>query len=351
MATSNYYALMGEILGERSIGGVTLDYLPDALGSVIAASDGTTTSSSTYTPYGRGTAPDGAAFGWVGGFGYRPGFDPASHYVRTRHHSNAQARWLSPDQVGHGQGRYTYALASPITLFDADGRAARPVTGLGGTCCCCIGDITLDNASIKYYRNDDMTPPPDLFANTVVPEYLGATFEVSVTWDMQGAGSIVAPCTLEKSEWNTAGGNTTYVSVDTIPDGHGGTQPGGDFQQWNGKRCAAKDHCEPPHSCRIWDDPGFPCGPKVLPYLQRQDIEMGVCMKFTFTSTCFLCPLTPPPPYLGNTIAVSPSKDYYVKFTLKIDSAFATAPNGMDKQYVHPHVEPSDKNCDPTVIP
>jgi hypothetical protein len=54
MSNSNYYSSAGEIFGERSVGGASLDYMPDALGSVTVVNDGTTVNTATYTPYELG---------------------------------------------------------------------------------------------------------------------------------------------------------------------------------------------------------------------------------------------------------------------------------------------------------
>lgn len=61
--------------------------MPDALGSVTMANDGSNDNAATYTPYGRGGAASWATFGWVGASGYHPtGKDIASHYLRYSHY-------------------------------------------------------------------------------------------------------------------------------------------------------------------------------------------------------------------------------------------------------------------------
>src|SRR2546423_542173 len=81
------YTVDGMIEGENS-GGTTVNYLPDALGSVIGASAGATILSRTVTPYGIETQMSLVAFGWAGAHGYRQvQLASVSHYVRARHYS------------------------------------------------------------------------------------------------------------------------------------------------------------------------------------------------------------------------------------------------------------------------
>jgi hypothetical protein len=75
MGTTYYYTVNDEIIGEHTLGQSRLDYVTDALGSVIARVDQTLTVQSTarYKPYGAllsqtGTQPK---YGWVGSPGYR----------------------------------------------------------------------------------------------------------------------------------------------------------------------------------------------------------------------------------------------------------------------------------------
>src|SRR5579862_9446326 len=122
MATSKYYTVDGEIIGERSVGGASLNYLPDALGSVTASANGTAVSSASYTPYGQGSASTGAAFGWVGTKGYRPTELPeAAVYIRRRTVSPIRGRWLTQDPIWPSEESYAYASGNPSTRTDASG--------------------------------------------------------------------------------------------------------------------------------------------------------------------------------------------------------------------------------------
>jgi hypothetical protein len=63
MATTNYYAVQGELLGEKVGAGSRADYLTDALGSVTATVDhtGTMLNRYAYKPYGTQLSKSGAA--------------------------------------------------------------------------------------------------------------------------------------------------------------------------------------------------------------------------------------------------------------------------------------------------
>ena len=121
MASANYYSVDGEILGER-LSNAGVDYLTDALGSVALATDGSTNTSTTYTPYGNGNAPLGASFGWVGSLGYRPtAVGEASHFVRRRHFAARRARWTSRDPLWPVKPPYGYAGSRPLSKTDPRG--------------------------------------------------------------------------------------------------------------------------------------------------------------------------------------------------------------------------------------
>ena len=76
MAVTNYYTVNGEIIGEHTAGQSRLDYLPDALGSVVGTVDQTLTIKSTarYKPYGAGLSSTGTQvkYGWNGRSGLVP---------------------------------------------------------------------------------------------------------------------------------------------------------------------------------------------------------------------------------------------------------------------------------------
>ncbi len=102
MAVTNYYTVNREIIGEHTTGQSRLDFLCDALGSVVATVDQTQTVKSTarYKPYGTDLATTGTqlSFGWIGSYGYRrTGRPHADVYVRARHPATGQVRWTSLD--------------------------------------------------------------------------------------------------------------------------------------------------------------------------------------------------------------------------------------------------------------
>ena len=73
-----YFTINGDIIGEKTAGGSRVDYLTDALGSVIGTVNQSAQVVNTYRykPYGAQLAKTGVgadpAFGWVGTHGYRP---------------------------------------------------------------------------------------------------------------------------------------------------------------------------------------------------------------------------------------------------------------------------------------
>src|SRR5579862_7833623 len=154
MAISNYYSLLGEILGERSVSGSSLDYLSDALASVAIASDGTTDHAATYTPYGTGSAPNGATFGWVGTLGYRMHtLSDTYYYVRARHYSPARGVWVSADPHWPAERVYCYCDSNPVSNADPSGlRQEIP-------CCCCPDKISADDGKISSTIWRGMTLP------------------------------------------------------------------------------------------------------------------------------------------------------------------------------------------------
>src|SRR2546421_2647467 len=104
MSVINYYTVNGEILGEKTAGGSRIDYLTDALGSVIATKNQSAQIVNTYRykPYGALLAKTGVgadpSFQWVGGVGYRQTNKKWSDvHVRRRHDDTATGRWVSRD--------------------------------------------------------------------------------------------------------------------------------------------------------------------------------------------------------------------------------------------------------------
>ena len=126
MPVTNYYSVNGVIIAEHTSGQSRLDYVTDALGSVIATVDQTLTVKSTarYKPYGAVLSETGTQpmYGWVGAPGYRrTGLPHTDIYVRKRHPSTVEGRWTTPDLLWPYSEAYLYALANPSTLTDPSG--------------------------------------------------------------------------------------------------------------------------------------------------------------------------------------------------------------------------------------
>lgn len=126
MAVTNYYTVNGEIIGEHTTGQSRLDYLCDALGSVVTTVDQTQTvkSTATYKPYGADLATTGPqpSFGWVGSLGYRrTGRPHADLYNRARVVGSAEGRWTTVDPLWPWQSAYAYVESSPTSRVDPSG--------------------------------------------------------------------------------------------------------------------------------------------------------------------------------------------------------------------------------------
>ena len=129
MAVTNYYSFGGEILGEET-GGVRMDYLTDALGSVTATVTGAGTVENTYRykPYGEQLAKTGSGsdpkFLWNGKWGYRRATNNSSkYYIRLRYLDATQGIWITIDPVGYiaGINRFSYVSGNPVTVVDPSG--------------------------------------------------------------------------------------------------------------------------------------------------------------------------------------------------------------------------------------
>jgi len=131
MAVTNYYAVNGELLGEKTVGNSRLDYLTDALGSVTATLNQSAQVVNTYRykPYGTQLAKTGTgvdpAYTWVGTQGYRQtGRKFADVYVRARHYSSANGRWTTTDPLrwfSDDASAYAYAASNPSSYSDPTG--------------------------------------------------------------------------------------------------------------------------------------------------------------------------------------------------------------------------------------
>ena len=125
MPVTTFATMNGRILAHKTGVNRLVKYLPDALGSVTCAVSGGTVQTTSYTPYGQGTKPPLAKFGWVGSWGYRPtGLAMPSHYVRSRHYDDVTGSWTSVDGLWPAERQYCYVLGTPLTLSDFDGRQA-----------------------------------------------------------------------------------------------------------------------------------------------------------------------------------------------------------------------------------
>jgi RHS repeat-associated protein len=187
MPVTTYYSANSVLLGESDSSGNRLDYLTDALGSVV----GTVTSTAgtaaqlgnryRYKPYGTqyvktGSAPD-PAFTWVGSYGYRQTARQFSDvYVRARHYSTGLGRWATQDRLRYvdGLNGFRYALANPVLAVDPTGNAVMDVTHreaiLSGSC-------TQMPATIKQVPYFDLRPTEFLVGSFIQK----LTFTYSIT--------------------------------------------------------------------------------------------------------------------------------------------------------------------------
>jgi hypothetical protein len=153
MPTTYYATANGMLIGEQT-NGVSIDYVPDALGSIVAAINQslTTTYTAAYTPYGTVPASTGTApnFTWVGNLGYlaAAGRPYAEYSVRARIFSSKTSHWTSVDPLWASLTRprrksrpnvalmtansaYVYAACAPVVVVDP--------RGLSPVCRCVVG--------------------------------------------------------------------------------------------------------------------------------------------------------------------------------------------------------------------
>jgi len=132
MGVTNNFSANGRLLGESGPNG-SVDYLTDALGSVVTTVNqtGTVLNTYRYKPYGAhlsrtGTAPD-PRFLWVGSRGYRQtGLTHSGSYVRARHLGTADGRWSVVDPRWPTEPAYTYAGGNPSSITDPSGLVCLP---------------------------------------------------------------------------------------------------------------------------------------------------------------------------------------------------------------------------------
>lgn len=124
MATTTYFTVEGEILGEDRAG-TKRDYVPDPLGSVRALLNSSQSQTDTYSywPYGETQASTGSSANpmrFIGSLGGR--HDHANRsYFRVREFEKRCSRWLTVDPLWPSQPTYAYALNNPATYRDPSG--------------------------------------------------------------------------------------------------------------------------------------------------------------------------------------------------------------------------------------
>jgi len=129
MATTYYYSIGGEIIGESASGQMTT-YLTDALGSTIGTiQNGAVVNRFVYNPYGgllhRSGADSDPAFLWNGGSGYRStGRSYSERYVHERHYAQSTGQWTTTDPKWPDELQYSYVSGSPVGLTDPSGSSA-----------------------------------------------------------------------------------------------------------------------------------------------------------------------------------------------------------------------------------
>lgn len=111
--------------------GTSNDFLTDALGSVLALTDGTGTvqTSYTYEPFGSTTQAGVASANPVQYTG-RENDGTGLYYYRARYYSPQHQRFISSDPIGLAGGLNTYAYVenNPISFVDPYGLRYRPPT-------------------------------------------------------------------------------------------------------------------------------------------------------------------------------------------------------------------------------
>ena len=130
MGVTNYFTVDGEILGEET-GGVQIDYITDAIGSVVGTVNQSAQVVNTYRykPFGGLLAKTGVgadpAFGFAGAHGYRQtGKKYSDIYIRRRHDDTTNGRWTTKDPIEYPGGDwnvYGYVGNAPTSFVDPSG--------------------------------------------------------------------------------------------------------------------------------------------------------------------------------------------------------------------------------------
>jgi RHS repeat-associated protein len=118
----------------RSEGGATQSLLTDALGSIVALTDGTgaVQTSYTYAPFGETTA-SGSASANASQFTGREHDINGLYYYRARYYDPTTQRFLSQDPLGLGSGdsnQYAYVGNAPTNMVDPLGLCGFNLGGL-----------------------------------------------------------------------------------------------------------------------------------------------------------------------------------------------------------------------------
>jgi hypothetical protein len=128
MPVTSFYKVGSRMVGEQTDGGTRINYVTDALGSIVQAIDENrnTTYTARYKPFGdvlssTGTAP---AFTWVGSLGYlqAAGRPHSEFYVRARVYSKMEGRWTTVDPLWPLEPTYEYGSVAPVDSFDQTGK-------------------------------------------------------------------------------------------------------------------------------------------------------------------------------------------------------------------------------------
>ena len=218
MPVTNYHSVNGVIIAEHTTGQSRLDYVTDALGSVIATVDQTLTVQSTarYKPYGAVLSETGTQplNGWVGSLGYRrTGLPYSDVYIRARIASTVEGRWTTVDPLWPSESPYSYVGCSPTTGTDPTGYGSVPP---------CSGNIkagilkTLCKNMAAYFARVSCSRCGgycSCFANVTVSGSASAVFTVT-DWDTSPI-KTKTPCSLS----GTFKCNTSASASQPCPSG------------------------------------------------------------------------------------------------------------------------------------
>jgi len=209
MAVTNYYTVNSEIIGEHTAGQSRLDYLPDALGSVIETIDQTLTAKSTarFKPYGADLATTGTtpSFGFTGNTGSRrTGRPHTDQYNQARHLGTTDARWCSIDPKWPLEPAFEYCGSMPVTYIDPSGRQ---------------GWCPLDTPCMKHAH----TPCPDVDCmKNQVWNYYGAYMNETA----------ISNCWIQACQYPTWSRQVFWSCIETTVTSYDPVGRHGDFTDW-----------------------------------------------------------------------------------------------------------------------